>query len=369
LEAPAQELATTGALLGQMSIYETTFRDGLEGSFTVLFSDMTVCSGDNGRCTSSATVEAAGNLWSVQIFANGSGLQCRGFLSCYVMNESSNPTQVSYSVTVQDGEGAELGRFHSFGVVTFQPKGTASNKDRHGEDRVCGSNRQKRVTVCVSLTAPGSQVNRSLDTLPHILNHKKCAPNGSAGFLPLLSSGLMSDFTIVARHVWDDATSQDTDEDWVSIPVHKLILCYRSEVLMAMLKLGMSESTIGELRITDCDAAVVQDFVLYLYTGRCDPGPHAEPLLVLAHRYEMRELQCLCEHHLKADLTADNALHVLSVADLYHLPELRTAVLIYIGRNPATLLKSRKLCPELCLEVMCAMSGVNISEAQPVLPV
>jgi hypothetical protein len=179
----------------------------------------------------------------------------------------------------------------------------------------------------------------------------------------------MSDFTIVARHVWDDATSQDTDEDWVSIPVHKLILCYRSEVLMAMLKLGMSESTIGELRITDCDAAVVQDFVLYLYTGRGDPGPHAEPLLVLAHRYEMRELQCLCEHHLQADLTADNALHVLSLADLYHLPELRTAVLIYIGRNPVTLLKSRKLSPELCLEVMCAMAGVNISEAQPVLPV
>jgi hypothetical protein len=368
LGAPAQELATTGALLGQMSIYETTFRDGLEGSFTVLFSDMTMCSGDNGRCTSSATVEAAGNLWSVQIFANGSGLQCRGCLSCYVMNESSNPTQVSYSVTVQDGEEAELGRFHSFGVVTFQPKGTASNKDRHGEDRVCGSKRLNRVTVCVCLTAPGSQVNRSLDTLPHILNHKNCASDGSAGFLPLLSSGLMSDFTIVARHVWDDATSQDTDEDWVSIPVHKLILCYRSEVFMTMLESGMSESTIGELRITDCDAAAVQDFVLYLYTGRCDPGPHAEPLLVLAHRYEMPELQCLCEHQLQADLTAGNALHVLSLADLYHLNQLRDEVIGFIGRNAEVMLKSRALSLELCREVLCAMSGVDISDALPTAP-
>jgi hypothetical protein len=352
-----------------MSIRETTFLDRLDGSFTVVFNEVSACNSDNGAYTSSAAVEAAGSLWSVRIYPNGRTPESKGSLSCYIANESNSIRRVSFSITLTDEHGRAYGPHDSVGVETIGSKNAGSLSGIGGLDKVCPSKRQESLVVHVRLTTSGVQVNRQLEKLPGSTN-KSCMLEESASLLPLLSSGLMSDFTVVAqRMAAQDAREEMEKEDWINIPVHKLILCYRSPVLKAMLQSGMSESTSGELRITDCDAAVVQKFVNFLYAGSCAPGLHAEPLFVLAHRYEMPDLQRLCEHHLERSLSTDNVLHVLSLADLYQLPELRKAAVSYIGRNAAVLLKSRtflpSLSPQLCQEVLCATAGVEMKDALP----
>jgi hypothetical protein len=72
---------------------------------------------------------------------------------------------------------------------------------------------------------------------------------------------------------------------------------------------------------------------------------------------------------LLTNVTANNVLHVLSLADLYSSAELRKSVLTFIVNNAAALLKSRTFLPglslELCQEVLCAVVGVELSTALP----
>jgi hypothetical protein len=68
-------------------------------------------------------------------------------------------------------------------------------------------------------------------------------------------------------------------------------------------------------------------------------------------------------------MTANNVLHVFSLADLYSPAEFRKSVLTFIADNAAVLLKSRtflsSLSLELCQEVLCAVVGVELSAALP----
>jgi hypothetical protein len=344
-----------------MSVHETTFTGKLSDSFSVLFNEVSSYTCKNGDFTSSAIVESVGSLWSVRIYPSGTDRENSGWLSCFLVNESSSPVTASYSITLKDDRGQGYGPYQSVGVQTFCA--VDGEGEMGGIDKVCVSRRHESIAVDIRVATQGSQVNRRLEKLPAASNNKSCALDGRASLLPLLLSRRLSDFTIVARRMGSTAAREETEEEWVNLPVHKLVLSLRSPVLKTMLDSGMAEANGGELRIADCDAAVVQEFVNFLYAGTCTAGGNTGSLFVLAHRYEMPELQRLCEHHLVTGLTAANALEALSLADLYQLAELRKRVLTYIGRNATALLKSRALSPELCQEVLCALSGVDIGDA------
>jgi hypothetical protein len=184
----------------------------------------------------------------------------------------------------------------------------------------------------------------------------------------------MSDFTILARRndidiSSDSDSNSNSSEDWVSFSVHKLILSFASPVLKTMIESGMSESASSELRIADANAEVVQQFVYFLYAGCFSEPPDAEPMLALAHRYEIPELQNACETILRRRLTTNNVLHVVGLAELYNTYRLKNAAIAYIARNASTLLQNpsfmSSVSVELCREVMCAMAGVSGCSAQP----
>jgi hypothetical protein len=220
----------------------------------------------------------------------------------------------------------------------------------------------KNMRPGVSLTLSSSYLEAITVRVTLSGSCESCDDKQAPKLTDMLVSGCFSDLTIIARR-------SSNAEEPVRILVHKLVLSLRSAVLRTMIESGMSKSASCELRITDFDAAVVQEFVRFMYADKCDVASHTEALLALAHRYAVPELQHLCEHHLLTNVTANSVLHVLSLADLYSSAELRKSVLTFIVNNAAALLKSRmflpSLSPELCQEVLCAVVGVELSAALP----
>jgi speckle-type POZ protein len=151
-----------------------------------------------------------------------------------------------------------------------------------------------------------------------------------------------------------------------TIPAHKFILCLRSEVFRAMLTGSMSESVSSEVHIPDFEAAVVREFLHFLYTDRISHVPgvmeqHAEALLAMACKYQVRGLETYCENFLCASLSLENVIEVLSLADLFHATRLKSRALQFIAHNAKAVVQSeafRALSLDLYPEVMRAVVGV-----------
>ena len=150
------------------------------------------------------------------------------------------------------------------------------------------------------------------------------------------------------------------------IPAHKLILSMRSPVFRTMFSSGMAEAISNEVRIQDFDAAVVKEFVGFLYTDHCNVAAlqkHPEQLLAAAVKYEVSALKTLCEKSLSSTLSLANVEHLLHLSDLYSAQLLKTSTLDFIVLHALEVAKIEgffaNLSPELTQEVVRALTGVK----------
>jgi hypothetical protein len=333
--------------------------------------------------------------WSVTLYPNGIDNTCRNHISCYLVNQSAHVMIACYTLSLLNEQGVALATRTSH--TTQFASGTMCSVPGHcswGFNTFYSylpAHRPAAATVKASVCVY-DPVNPS--------SSLRCdAPVfESTELTKLLVAGQLSDFTILApasarpsqsaapntslppgraaavsstAHA-PAAASVRAEEDWEGIPVHRLVLSLRSPVLAAMAQSGMLESAQGQLRIPDFNAAVVREFVRYLYTDACDVTPHAEALLAVSHRYDVPALQYYCEKQLVAGLDASNApevLHLLSLADLYAAPDLKAGVLKHIAEHAPALLRTGALLPNLsaehCQAVLCAVAGVRLSDAAP----
>ena len=84
----------------------------------------------------------------------------------------------------------------------------------------------------------------------------------------------------------------------------------------------------------------------------------AEELLAVADRYQIENLQTLCEEFLCSMLKVDNCIELLVKGDLHYAKNLKRSSLKFISRNRDSFSKSRdwkdtlKNYPELMVEVI-----------------
>ena len=77
---------------------------------------------------------------------------------------------------------------------------------------------------------------------------------------------------------------------------HKMIVAARSPVMMAMFMSDMTESKTNNVKIDDCDPAVFERFLAFLYTGKLDESAnHLEQLYAVADKYQVDTLKNLCQ--------------------------------------------------------------------------
>jgi len=135
---------------------------------------------------------------------------------------------------------------------------------------------------------------------------------------------------------------------------HKVILCSRSSYFKAMLErwvpsnqyahpspspfffeMGYNTNTFScrsNMITIDADvhASTFVELLRFIYTGTCNvTSDNAVALLELADLYNLENLTALCEKHILASVTPQNLLQLLEVAVHYNARRLHTALVSY----------------------------------------
>ena len=118
---------------------------------------------------------------------------------------------------------------------------------------------------------------------------------------------------------------------------HKAILVSQSPVFKKMLESDMKEQRTNVIEISDVDQAVISDMLAYFYTGS---APHMDTLVKelfnVADRYELSQLFTMCEDKLMLEMSVENVMELLILADMHNSSYLKKACLNYIYCNSAS---------------------------------
>jgi len=145
----------------------------------------------------------------------------------------------------------------------------------------------------------------------------------STDYLRLLEQAPFADFKIISS-------------DGKSFPCHRSILSIRSEYFKTMLATQMKETNSKVYEIEDFSSDVIEEMLIFVYTGQTGGGNIME-LFKAAHRYLFEDLKSWCECNMANEITDDNVVDNLILADLYGAPELKTAATTFIAKHWGTI--------------------------------
>lgn len=156
---------------------------------------------------------------------------------------------------------------------------------------------------------------------------------------PLDHHGASSSFTDVVLV----ASDADHDKGAPFVPAHKTLLASRSPVFKAMLENEMEESKSGTIKISEVSYDALRSFVLYLYTADVPLDEFmACELLILADKYQVKQLKSHCENFLISKLNTDNAFMCLSFSSQHNAKNLHEASVSLITENMDKLTKQEE---------------------------
>jgi len=152
---------------------------------------------------------------------------------------------------------------------------------------------------------------------------KKCSCNCKMqlqnDFIQLLETGHQADVTF--------------DVQGVKIGAHKIILTTRCEYFRLMFESGMAESASNEVLVPDIEPSVFKELLRFVYS---DEAPKFDSestmaLLAAADKYDMAGLKEICETALCSNLTAQNVIEALLLAEMHRCDDLMTRAKAVFG--------------------------------------
>ena len=138
-------------------------------------------------------------------------------------------------------------------------------------------------------------------------------------FIQLLETGHQADVTF--------------DVQGVKIGAHKIILTTRCEYFRLMFESGMAESASNEVFVPDIEPSVFKELLRFVYS---DEAPKFDSestmaLLAAADKYDMAGLKEICETALCSNLTAQNVIEALLLAERNRCDTLMTRAKAVFG--------------------------------------
>jgi speckle-type POZ protein len=131
------------------------------------------------------------------------------------------------------------------------------------------------------------------------------APCQSSCFKQLLFSKDFSDVTLVSS-------------DGKEIPVHRCILAARSSVFKTMV-----EKKSGVIVVDDIDGETMREMLRFIYTGTVENFETiALKLIYAAEKYDLPDLKSMCDTKLTKQISQENVLEYLKLAEKSDLNEL-----------------------------------------------
>jgi len=154
---------------------------------------------------------------------------------------------------------------------------------------------------------------------------------------------------------------------------HKNILAGRSTVFDAMFTHDMEENRKSKVDIIDLEGDTVHDMLVYIYSGKVSElACKADRLLSAAEKYDLKELKAMCEASLSENITTENVLDLLVLADLHGATTVRQLALKYIVDNGKEIVAQQgwrdklKMYPEIMADMFEAMTRAPPAKRQRV---
>lgn len=331
-------------------------------SFTSTFVGISGFPNEIGAYTTSPLVELEDKFWSVRIYPGGFDEESRDHLSCFVCLENldfSDEVQVraSFKISAVNQKGWKNHEFNSsvksfcrnipiWGDSKFLPHANL----RASTNGICV---EDKLIIKVDMIIYGNIERTVKPKGSFIISSPKKNSNLTQELSSILFSDSLADITIIAGEV--------------SIPVHKFMLCLRSEVFRAMFSNGMKESSSNEIHIPDFDAVVIKDLLHFIYTDECplkSLESHAEMLLAASCKYQIKGLESICEVHLSSTINVTNVVSILALADLYGRKQLKQCALQFTAHNLKVVVQTENFFENLgfplCQEVLRTVAGIDI---------
>lgn len=143
-----------------------------------------------------------------------------------------------------------------------------------------------------------------------------------------------------------------------TIGAHIAVLAARSPVFAAMFEHNMKETETRQVVIDDIDAPVFKQLLHYLYAGKAPrlrlDDELAQPLLLAADKYDIKDLRDECQALLRSRITVDNAIETLIWAHYHSMTRLAEAALTFVAQRDQETCATRsdleevsKNCPEI----------------------
>jgi len=136
-----------------------------------------------------------------------------------------------------------------------------------------------------------------------------------------------------------------------TLDCHSSILATRSPVFKAMFSHPTKESESRTIEMTDIDKSTCYKLLTFMYTGTLRTGITEDEatsdegldvdinLLVAADKYNVQDLKELCEMYLNVDITLENAIPMLIIADRHSSNKLKENVKNFIVANSTELMQ------------------------------
>lgn len=115
---------------------------------------------------------------------------------------------------------------------------------------------------------------------------------------------------------------------------HKIILTSQSQFFAGLFESDMKESKENLVTIEDINPDVFKEMLRFMYSGKVNDIKNvAHNLLAAADKYCLEDLKDLCEDTLCKNLSIENAIDYLKLADFHNTPKLKQMTINYIASN------------------------------------
>jgi len=303
--------------------------------------------------------------WKMKLYPKGDTPEASGYLSVYLSNQTETEVKARYEFTILDVSRNKQNRVKST-FTQFKAK-----PDSWGFRKFISTDFLKsrsaqwlpddNLTIVCDVSIIGAERTLSGSKYP-----EECVK----GMKP--------------KHKCHKQLSQDLEtaflnRDFADVKVacgdrvfecHQFMLSARSPVFRAMFQADMTEAASKRVDIQDLASDVVNDMLVYIYTGNTpNLSRVAGELLGAADKYQLEQLKALCEERLCSSLEIGNCVTYLVLGDMYQAHQLKRMALSFVVKNMSSVVRSkdwkeRLICqPSLMAEVMEAMARKEAGES------
>lgn len=303
-------------------------------TFKWVIKKFSFCTKKNGEFLISPqfTPENHENLvWNLQLYPKGQDQESKDHLSIYLNLVPRSPVEVhaKYQFAILNKNGDMMDTING-NRHCFSKDSLGWGRRKFVEQAVLFDERNGLLPDD-SLTIH-CKVEIAAETV-HFSGHSKM----SMSFDPALS--LMDDMAeLFKRHSYADVTFVVNK---VEFPAHKAIITSRCPVFAAMFQHEMQERRTNRVAISDVNPQIFKELLRYIYTSKVEGLDHvAEEMLSVSDKYCLQPLKNMCEAKMWSQLSMENSVKFLILADLHTAHHLKGAAINYINRNAKEVVKT-----------------------------